>query len=430
MSSEVARKSKRVRIEEVCEVTVGYVGPMAKEYVEDGIMFLRSQNIKPFLIDTADTKHISPEFNARLRKSILRMGDVVVVRTGYPGTAAAVPKELDGSNCADLVIFRPSKELNPHYLEALFNSKWGQKSVKGRLVGAAQQHFNITQARNLQVNLPPREAQDKASFILTRYQDAIQNNTKRISLANEIAELIYDEWFVKYKFPGHERVKLVKSELGQIPEGWEVRKLAEVVTLTKGLSYKTKNLVENGRVVLVNLGCINRGGGFRYEGLKRFEGEFKEKHRVAQGDIVIAVTDMTPKRDIIARVARIPRLGEATAIISMDLVKLNPKDGINRDWLYSLLRYSQFGSEIKEYANGVNVLHLGSEPIEEYQFVFPSDEIRRQYSDTVSAIYSQIDVLELKNQNLVLARNLLMPRLVAGDVDVKNVEIEDATVEA
>ena len=106
---------RKVRIEEVCEeVTVGHVGPMSKEYIENGVVFLRSQNIKPFFIDTTDTKRISSAFNTRLRKSILHKGDVVVVRTGYPGTAAVVPGELDGSNCADLVIFRPSSELNPH----------------------------------------------------------------------------------------------------------------------------------------------------------------------------------------------------------------------------------------------------------------------------------------------------------------------------
>src|SRR6185437_10150019 len=146
----------RVKLKDVCEdITVGHVGPMADEYVEQGIPFLRSQNVQPFRIDLSSIKYITPAFHQRLRKSALKPGDVVVVRTGYPGTASVIPNSLPVANCADLVIIRPSAAIDPYYLTCLFNSTWGQGHVAGTLVGVAQQHFNIGAAREMVINLPP-----------------------------------------------------------------------------------------------------------------------------------------------------------------------------------------------------------------------------------------------------------------------------------
>lgn len=100
-----------VALEEVArEVTVGHVGPMSSEYVPNGIPFLRSTNIKPYRVDNQDIRYISTRFHERLSKSSLTPGDVVVVRTGAPGTAAVIPASLPVANCADLVIIRPDHE--------------------------------------------------------------------------------------------------------------------------------------------------------------------------------------------------------------------------------------------------------------------------------------------------------------------------------
>jgi type I restriction enzyme S subunit len=96
------------RLAALCtRVTVGHVGPMRNEYCEDGIPFLRSQNVQPFRVDTRDVKFVDEIFHRKLKKSALTAGDVVVVRTGYPGTAALVPDSLPVANCADLVVITP-----------------------------------------------------------------------------------------------------------------------------------------------------------------------------------------------------------------------------------------------------------------------------------------------------------------------------------
>ena len=109
------------KLKDLCyEITVGYVGPMALEYVEEGVPFLRSQNVQSFHLDLSSVKYIRPEFDHRLRKSALAPGDVVVVRTGNPGIACVIPPTLFHANCSDLVIFRPGERLDPYYLACLF----------------------------------------------------------------------------------------------------------------------------------------------------------------------------------------------------------------------------------------------------------------------------------------------------------------------
>jgi len=137
------------------EITVGHVGSMKTEYKASGIPFLRSQNICPFEVSMENAMYIDEAFHRALKKSQLRPGDLAIVRTGYPGTAAVIPQELPDSNCSDLVIVRPSHEVNPHFLAAFFNSAFGKQLVLGKIVGAAQKHFNITAAKEVMLHVPP-----------------------------------------------------------------------------------------------------------------------------------------------------------------------------------------------------------------------------------------------------------------------------------
>lgn len=211
---------RRVKLETVCtRITVGHVGSMATEYVKEGIPFLRSQNIAPFRVCLDDVKFIPPEFHQRLSKSALRPGDVAVVRTGNPGVAAVVPAGLADANCADLVVITPSSgDLDPHYLAAVFNSTWGKAAVSGNLVGVAQQHFNIGAARNLLVELPAITVQRRIAGILSAYDELIENCERRISVLDRMARALYREWFVDQRSPacGRQNAPLRNGVLGDL----------------------------------------------------------------------------------------------------------------------------------------------------------------------------------------------------------------------
>jgi type I restriction enzyme S subunit len=168
---------KKKPLATVCKkITVGHVGSMAQRYQASGIPFLRSQNVRPFEITMDNVTFIDDAFHAELNKSQLRPGDLAIVRTGYPGTAAVVPSWLIESNCSDLVIFRCGEELMPEYLEAFFNSSFGKKLVLGKLVGAAQKHFNVTAAKEVVLHYPLAHEQAKIVAEIKQLRD----ETKRL----------------------------------------------------------------------------------------------------------------------------------------------------------------------------------------------------------------------------------------------------------
>jgi type I restriction enzyme S subunit len=159
------------------EITVGHVGSMKTEYKESGIPFIRSQNIRPFEVSMDNSMFIDEAFHRTLKKSQLRPGDLAIVRTGYPGTAAVIPPELPDSNCSDLVIVRPGEEIDPHFLAAFFNSAFGKQLVLGKIVGAAQKHFNITAAKEVMLHVPPMSEQ----LAIVTKSDELREETQSLS---------------------------------------------------------------------------------------------------------------------------------------------------------------------------------------------------------------------------------------------------------
>jgi len=142
-------------------ITVGIVVKPTQYYRKSGVPVLRSANVREGGISLSDLVYMSERANALLAKSQLRNGDVVTVRTGYPGTSAVVPRELAGANCVDILISRPGEGLDPAFLAAWINSPWGKDQVLRSQSGLAQQHFNVGELRGLLVatpSLPEQEA--------------------------------------------------------------------------------------------------------------------------------------------------------------------------------------------------------------------------------------------------------------------------------
>lgn len=172
------------------DITVGHVGSMITEYVEAGIPFLRSLNVREFRFEPTELKFISPAFHARLAKSALRPGDVAIVRTGNPGVACVIPPELPEANCSDLVILRPSTAINAHYAIIFLNSREARARVDDVKVGIAQGHFNVGSMRTTPVPLPPLEEQQEivrrveALFALA---DAVE---RRVAVARKQADAL------------------------------------------------------------------------------------------------------------------------------------------------------------------------------------------------------------------------------------------------
>lgn len=161
-------------------------------------------------------------------------------------------------------------------------------------------------------------------------------------------------------------------------------------------------------------------GGFRRSGLKRYSGAYGEAHIARTGDIVVAVTDMTQERRIVARAARVPSLDAAFGVFSMDLVRIEPKPPMPKAFLYGLLRFSSFADEVKQHANGVNVLHLPPDRIGDFRFAAPPLDLMLRYANYAVPCFALMDTLENHTANLRRTRELLLPRLLSGQVSLQS----------
>ena len=162
----------------VCErIVVGIVIKPAQYYTASGVPCLRSLNVTADQINYRSMKYISHESNHQLRKSQLSVGDVVTVRTGYPGTSAVIPAQLDGANCVDLIITTPGPSLRGTFLSRFINSDRGRAAVAERRVGLAQQHFNVGAMKAMLTPIPSLEEQDDICNVVQSSDQNLQAET-------------------------------------------------------------------------------------------------------------------------------------------------------------------------------------------------------------------------------------------------------------
>ena len=285
--------------------------------------------------------------------------------------------------------------------------------------GAVYSAINKPTLEKLEFLIPDLPTQSHIALVLSAYDGLIENNEKRIKILEEMAQRLYTEWFVKFKFPGYKKAKLVDSSLGKIPEEWETNRLDKYAKVVRGTSYSTEQIDDElGDFYLVNLKSFNRGGGFRSDGDKYFNGSVKEEQYLKRGDIVVAVTDMTTDRAVISRPARIPSIRSKKITFSADVVKIAPIEIPMAFTYYTLLDY-RFTETTKNKANGANVLHLKPEAISEYKVLLPTKKLMDDFERACISIVELKDSLSEKNEKLVKMRDLLIPKLVTGRREIK-----------
>jgi len=401
---------RRVKLKDVCsDITVGHVGPMADEYVDEGIPFLRSQNVLPFRIDYSNLKFISEAFHKKLKKSALAPGDVVVVRTGYPGTACVIPHRLAVANCADLVIIRPSAEINGHFLACIFNSAWGRGAVAGSLVGVAQQHFNIGVAKEMEVALPAIEVQKRIASILSAYDDLIENNTRRIKILEAMAQMLYREWFVNFRFPGHEKVRMVESALGPIPKDWEARPLKEVAKVN-ALSLKPANAPDEIRYI--DIASVSTARIEKIDTVRFTEAPGRARRIVRHGDVIWST--VRPNRRSYALVLH----PESNLIVSTGFAVLTAT-AVSFSYLYFAVTTDVFADYLTNHATGAAYPAVTGKEFESAMILVPPDGITNRFHEIAEPTLELCSVLHRRNQTLRTTRDLLLPKLISGEVPVE-----------
>lgn len=352
-------------------------------------------------------------------------------KPNFSGECAIIGRQ--GAYCGNVRYFNGSARMSEHAVVAVADSANNTRFLAyllstmnlGRLSGqAAQPGLSVKVLAQEPVLMPSLDLQTRVASFIGSIDALIENNRRRVEVLEEMARAIYREWFVKFGYPGHEDVPLVDSALGPIPEGWATRRVRDVSDVVRGRSYRSAELVEKGGLPFVNLKCMARGGGFRRDGLKRYIGTYKLGQLVSEGDIVLAVTDLTQGREILARATLIPRLAEGHGVISLDVVRVVPNGEAERLWVFAALGWSDFPDRVKEYANGSTVLHLSPKHLEEAEILWVPEQARKRFTAVIAPMLAQI--AELSEQTRVLRglRDLLLPKLVTGQIDVSSLDLD------
>jgi type I restriction enzyme S subunit len=384
-----------VLLEDVAdEVTVGHVGPMVTEYVEAGVPFLRSQNVEPLRINQAEIKYISPQFHARLKKSSLRPGDVVIVRTGKPGTCAVIPSTLPVANCSDLVIIRCGPELDPRYL-SYYVTGAAQHDVNANVVGAVQQHFNVGAAKRLLMPLPPLAEQQRISGTLGALDDKIEQNRRMAETIERLVRADYSE--------------LVSSANGEFPSGWRrgsIRDLAEnprdVVapgSVDGGTPYVGLEQMPRGRLVLDDWTTADKAGS--------------GKSAFRAGDILFGKL-----RPYFRKVGVAPVRG----ICSTDILVLRPRTPADFGLLLGVATDPAFIGHANSASTGTRMPRASWADMTRFEIPVPPLNVRAEFTERVRPLVERAIVAVFENRTLAATRDALLPRLLSGELRVPEAE--------
>ena len=294
-------------------------------------------------------------------------------------------------------LIRPTKDFNIRYFYyALRNLPLEQFGY--------QRHFKYL--KTSKIFCPPMQLQRKIAAVLSAYDDLIENNNRRIKILEDMAQTLYREWFVHFRFPGHENVPMVESPLGPIPEGWVVKQLGEIYDVLMGLSPKSEFYNETGEGLPFHQGVTDFGQRFPTDRVY-----CTVQKRIAEiGDILFSVR---------APVGRI-NVANKKIIIGRGLSAIRSKNG---DQAFLLQQLKDRFQEEDTIGSGTIYNAITKSDLLGIQLLKPAKSIVAKFEETVQPIFLELVNLTMKNTNLRQTRDLLLPKLISGEIDVSELDI-------
>lgn len=432
------------------EITVGHVGSMATEYVKTGVPFLRSLNIQPFRISTSDLKFISSDFHRRLKKSALRPGDVVIVRTGKPGTCAVVPEWLADANCSDLVIVRCGPDLLPRYLAYWVNSL-ASHHIGSSLVGAVQQHFNVGAAREMPLFLPDRNEQDRILGVLTPLDDKIELNRRVNETLEGMAQAIFKDWFVDFgptrrKLAGiadpiavmggltpdaaraTELAALFPDALGDdgLPVAWIMTTLEDAVSVLETGS-RPKGGIKGIDSGVPSIGAENIFGLAKYDFSKTkyvTRDFFNSMRRGILGERdVLVYKDGGRPGEFEPHIAMFGNgFPYSECCINEHVYRIVSKKPFSQEYLYLHLSSEATSEEMRNKGTGVAIPGLNSTAVKSLTILRPASKVLNEFSKVMRPIFDRALCGATESCALAETRDYLLPKLMSGEVRVRDAE--------
>jgi type I restriction enzyme S subunit len=367
---------------------------------------------------------------------VLPPNTVCLSRTASVGYVVVMGRPMATSQ--DFVNWVCSSAIDYRYLKYILISE--RESFLRFASGTTHQTIYFPEVKGFHVALPPIEEQRAIACVLGALDDKIELNRRMNETLEATARALFKSWFVDFdpvraKAEGREP-RLSKtlaelfpnafeeSELGAIPKGWEIKKLGDLFSLQKGLSYKGEHLNAGG-VSMVNLGCFVGRGRFETRALKQYSGEFQQRHIIHVGDLVLANTDITQKREVIGSPGIVPpSLNDDVCIFTHHVFAARFNNGFER-WrlfaFYSLLR-DEFRDRATGFATGTTVLALPQDAVLDFQFAAPLPALLDAFSDITQSILARKWNSDVESCRLAELRDALLPKLISGELQLMEAE--------
>jgi type I restriction enzyme, S subunit len=329
-------------------------------------------------------------YNNWFRKGHPKAGDILIATVGANIGNISIMRKDRGCVAQNLVALRTnSKIADADFLYYFLSSEDNQRTLKKLDIGAAQPSIKVPHLLGTVVRVPDVMTQQKIATILSAYDDLIENNLRRIKILEEMAQNFYREWFVNFRFPGHEKARFVDSPLGRIPEGWKVKKLMDVLTFNYGKALKKSD---------------RRGGKVPVYGSSGVVGYHNEY--VAKGPGII-----------------VGRKGNIGSIYWSEL-DFYPIDTVYYVISTMPLRFLFYELQNKNFINNdAAVPGLNRNQAYSLELIVPLESIVLEFCRIADSFEAEALILRKKNDTLRQTCDLLLPKLISGEVDVTELDI-------
>jgi type I restriction enzyme S subunit len=407
------------RIGDHCQVGDGAHGSLKR--VDEGVPYITAKNLKEGRLELdgayfIDELTFSKHFKCDSKALTLPIGgDVIFGIIGSLGQAYRVNNGDRFGLSSSIAMLRPTQQsLDSDYLYYWVTGPEFQQAIYLIKGGVAQSYISLEMIRSLPLWLPPLPMQGRIATTLSAYDDLIENNTRRIAILEEMARRLYEEWFVRFRFPGHEGVPLVESELGLVPQGWDVVQMEQVCTRITDGSHSSPKSVEVGKPMAsvkdmhdwgINLSTCRRIAEDEYVKLVRND------CKPMLNDVLIAKDGSYLKHTFVMA-------QEIDLVILSSIAILRPNGKLLPNQLSMYLRLPDVASRMKGYVSGVAIPRIVLRDFRQFLVLLAPKSIQDKWAELCDPILDLCRNLVRRNENLRTTRDLLLPKLISGELDV------------
>jgi type I restriction enzyme, S subunit len=385
-------KFKLDKLETYVEIQPGYAFKSSR-FLDDEtqVPLVKGDNLQQGYIQWEEAKYWSYEDYDALRKFHLYPGDIIVAMDRPWVTAGLKWSYIKPHEPRSLLVQRVARlrarsDLSQDYLRHLISSSYFSAYIQPIVTGVNVPHISGKQIGDFLIPLPKKEIQRKIATILSAYDDRIENNKRRIAILEKMAEEIYREWFVRFRFPGYQNAEFEKG----IPKDWKLQKLKDIVELAYGKALKAEERVFGKFPVYGSSGVV----GFHNEAIVNGSGIIVGR-KGNVGSVHWAHTGFYPIDTVYYVESKLPNCYLYHLLRSLNFINNDSAvPGLNRNQAYS---------------NGV---------------LFPGSYLLDQYDKVTKPIYEQVISLDSSNENLLETKRLLLPRLISGKILVEDLDIQ------